>query len=289
MKNLLTITLIFLSLGSNSQEILTIGKVFDFEVSDEFQLKGPQGYQPPNADRLKVIGKSYSEDMKTVFYTILRDRYSTTVDWEPEPHLNYCFIKDTVKQSYTDLDSSIFTYNFLRYDSIVKYYGTNFTYDSIIERSPDYCDTLLNGFDCGLGSFEPTTYKRIYGRGLGLVSQLQIDGDVGMPVRVNQVMFYYKKNGKECGTPDLTTKVENDINSDNFLIVYPNPANSKFLIKINSPDYCYFSLYNFSGSLVASGSLRDELEYDVSTMQKGIYLLHMKFKKGISSKKIIIE
>ena len=79
------------------------------------------------------------------------------------------FTTDTNTVSYTNLDSSIFTYHIhLRYDSLIKYYGTSpfFYYDSIIEYSINQCNHFINGFRCSVGDFEPLHYHFEYGQGL---------------------------------------------------------------------------------------------------------------------------
>lgn len=59
--------LIFTSIAS-SQELLTIREVFDFEIEDKFHYEGLHPDQPPNAERVTIIDKYYSENGDTLFY-----------------------------------------------------------------------------------------------------------------------------------------------------------------------------------------------------------------------------
>jgi len=64
-----------LSLTTYSQELMTIGEVFDFEIGDEFQIRGSATGQPPNADWITIIAKEYSTEGDTVFYHRYHDSY----------------------------------------------------------------------------------------------------------------------------------------------------------------------------------------------------------------------
>jgi len=54
---------------------MTIGEVFDFEIGDEFQIRGSATGQPPNADWITIIAKEYSTESDTVFYHRYHDSY----------------------------------------------------------------------------------------------------------------------------------------------------------------------------------------------------------------------
>ena len=274
---------------SNAQPILKIGEVFDFEIDDEFHIKSNLQNQPPNASRLKVIEKYFSDGSDTVFYEIVRDRYSSTYYSEPEPHLEYSFTKDTVLNFYTNLDSSIYTYySYLHYDSILKDYDTHFTYDSVVEYSTDYCDTLINGFICGLGDFEPNRHSYKFGKGLGVIYEFYAEGmSAGTPSK-DKSLFYYKKKYGECGTPDNTTSIEENYLIDNIKI-YPNPVDDFLKIELAENGQMILRLFDSNGKLQVVKAIENSANIDVSRLVQGIYLLNFQLENGQINRKIIIQ
>jgi hypothetical protein len=114
--------ILFIVLSINnfySQENLTIGEVFDFEINDEFHYEILQRFTSyPEGERILVTDKYYSADSNTVTYIFSRNGYSSWFEDEPEPHLEYSFWNDTKSESYTSLDSSIYHFElYMRYDT----------------------------------------------------------------------------------------------------------------------------------------------------------------------------
>ncbi len=289
MKTITIFTFLIFTIISNAQPILKIGEVFDFEIGDEFHIKSNLQNQPPNSSRLKVIDKDYSEDNDTVFYKIARDNYTSTYYSEPEPHLEYLFTKDTLSSFYTNLDSSIFTYySNLQYDSIVKNYDTHFSYDSVLEVSMDYCDSLINGFTCGLGDFEPNRYSYEFGRGIGITYEFYEEGTSGGNPSKDKSLFYYKKQSGECGTPDNTTSIEKNYFIDNIKI-YPNPVDDIINIELTDNGKVILRLFDSNGRLQVEKLIENSDIINVSRLTKGIYFLNFKLKNGQINRKIIIQ
>jgi len=189
------ISLIILLMFTNpvfTQELMTIGEVFDFETGDKFQFKHYNEFGFPNAYRVEIIDKYYSANQDTVFYVRYHDNYwvgfgsGDTLEYHSETEV------DTVK--YINLDSCITTC-WPDYDSASMSF-----YDTIIDAD-SYCDSLMNGIDWAVGFFEPIFYKRHYGKGIGevYISEIQT-----FNVHIVKSLFYYQKNGVDCGTPDNT-------------------------------------------------------------------------------------
>jgi len=203
------ISLFFLNCLS-AQEILTVGQIFGFNVNDEFQFKGNGWGQPPNADRFKIVGKYYSPDNDTVFYVRYHNSYASCV---VNDSLIYSYWTETDTVFYTSLDSLVTETNYWRpYDSI----------DTIIEYSEQYCDSLVNGFCYAVNPFEPVYLSTIYGKGLGMVKDYYYNPTACE--MFDNILFYYKRNGIGCGTPDtFYTSVFDD--SQTFgPVICPNPA-----------------------------------------------------------------
>jgi hypothetical protein len=289
MKTFIIIYLLAITASSNAQQILKIGEVFDFNIGDEFHIKSNMQNQPPNASRLKVIDKYYSLDGDTVKYKISRDNYTSDYYSEPEPHLEYSFTKDTVVYSYANLDSSIFTYySNLKYDSIVKNYDSHFSYDSIVEFSTDFCDSLINGFTCGLGDFEPNVYSYKFGKGIGLIFEYYEDGMSGGHPSTDKSLFFYKKAGEECGIPDNTTGVYTS-NLIDKILVYPNPTESILNIELGENMNMILRLFDVCGKLHLEKNIVSYEFIDVSKFESGIYFLNFqRMGKQINTKIIIL-
>ncbi|MES2762249.1 MAG: kelch repeat-containing protein [Bacteroidota bacterium] len=70
---------------------------------------------------------------------------------------------------------------------------------------------------------------------------------------------------------------------------YPNPVNDKLNIDLNSRSNAVIQLYNQLGELIMEEKVNaDKAEINTVSFSDGIYLLSVKTKDGISSKKIVI-
>jgi hypothetical protein len=86
--------------------------------------------------------------------------------------------------------------------------------------------------------------------------------------------------------PSLVTGV-NEIISNDFIKVYPNPTSNKIIIQSdNSIQRFEIKLLNLTGEIVL---LTKKKEIDVSTLPNGIYFLNFETENYISSKKIVVQ
>lgn len=193
--------------------LLTIGEVFDFEVGDQFHFRGEATGQPPNADRMTITDKYFSQDNDTVFYEREHSAYYTFVDWSSGgPVLEYVFTTATDNVMYTNLDAPISTL-----DSM-------FLVNVNVIHSPDYqCNTLINrsNISVGPGGFPADNYIKEYGKGLGLTWNYFYSGE-GQTTFLNDKLFYYKKGDTTCGVPDVVAT--GGFKPESSVIIYPNPA-----------------------------------------------------------------
>ncbi|NOX84942.1 MAG: T9SS type A sorting domain-containing protein [Chlorobi bacterium] len=281
MKKLLSVVFVFiLSLTITAQDLMTIGKVFDFEIGDEFQTSGYADTQPPNADRITIINKYYSPDSNTVFYVRFHDSYYVYVE-NNESFYHFWTETDTV--SYTDLDSCITYYKYWpSYDTSM------IEYDTINFISEDYCDSLINGYYYVIGSFEPAYYSKSFGKGLGLVEDYY-NNPAEFQGFYNK-LFYYKKNGIGCGTPDTLVSSVSEMYRKNEIKIYPNPANKSFVIEYGSLKNPEMKIYNTSGELLDSRILnKNNTFYDCSLLRPGIYFIWFSTGSERYCKKLIIK
>ena len=67
--------------------------------------------------------------------------------------------------------------------------------------------------------------------------------------------------------------------------IYPNPASEKLYVKLSQEKSARYTLIDASGKVVLSGELKTEI--DVSSLEKGVYFLHLVSKNSSITKRIL--
>jgi hypothetical protein len=119
--------------------------------------------------------------------------------------------------------------------------------------------------------------------------------------RLHSVFFTDSTTGYIAGESGTILKTGNEVvtfvkepkpERANF-IIYPNPANNKITITSTNmpPENILVTIYNTNGNQVMNEQFRDQtqVELDVSTLLKGIYLLKIQSKEGLEAKKLVIN
>lgn len=83
--------------------------------------------------------------------------------------------------------------------------------------------------------------------------------------------------------------IEDVIDNNNTIHIYPNPAVSGTPISINIDDEAQVNIYTLDGSLVNSIKLSDNKTIETTGMQKGMYILHITGKTDAYTTKLIIK
>ncbi len=267
---------------------MTIGEVFTHNIGDKYHYKLAPSAVPPSVDRMTIIDKYFSELGDTVFYERFHDSYWTEVEWEPEPHLVYHFysLYDTV--FYTDLDSLISFY-----DNRFQCGSFWFECDTIIYYSSEYCSTLINGYFFFTSDFEPDVYHKEYGQGLGWTYYYYYSGS-GLPpgVIIDMKLFYYQKNGIDCGSPDTIIVSTHEIkNPGSILSIFPNPAKDNFNIQFHFTNKSLrYNIFTALGELVDSGEWSQPYSsYDCQYLTPGLYIIQIEIDSKLSRYKLLIE
>lgn len=263
------------------QSMLTHGQVYDFNINDEFQSKVYN--VPPNASRIKIIGKHFSTNNDTVFYIRHFDNYSSIPDYSTSPpHLVYSYSIGIDSVFYTNLDSGInSTYGNFLIDSC------NFFHDTLYYTS-QYCGSQVYEFnECRACCFEGYNTIGILGKGLGLVYHHYSHASEWVD-NVSE-MFYYKKDTIVCGTPDTSplSIVEHAKTKENITL-YPNPA-SNILNLTNIKRQTSVRLYDLYGKLVMETKTDRNTTLDISQLTQGIYTLFSHYDQGVDCYKVIIN
>ena len=83
------------------------------------------------------------------------------------------------------------------------------------------------------------------------------------------------------------------ISSDNTCAIYPNPATNKISIATNNnlQGEITICIFNMNGALLQQDKFQNQnlIELDVSTLAKGFYLVKIQTKKGIETKKLVVQ
>ena len=99
-----------------------------------------------------------------------------------------------------------------------------------------------------------------------------------------------RKNGEIAYTytigPSVITGI-NEIISNDFIKIYPNPANTKIIIQDENNIQKYqVKLLNIMGEVIL---ISNKKEIDIGSIPYGVYFLNFETEKYISSKKIVIQ
>jgi hypothetical protein len=254
---------------SFSQELMTIGEVFDFSINDEFHYTHNND-SPPNGRRIKITDKYYSTNSDTVFYDILIDRYFLDFGQSMEDWF-YHQIIETETISYSNLDSCITTL-WMSYDPDMAYY------DTIIEYSTEFCNTLINGYSCGYFGVKSSN-SLTYGKGIGVVGTWE---SVPEGYSYYNDLIYFKKGDNICGTPDTTLWTKSPVKSFQSVKIFPNPANSRIYIEMQNDQLpAEFLLYSTDGKLVFKEEIvQTRQQISLDGMRQGVYFYRIIHSQG---------
>ena len=247
----------FIAFNGNSQNIITVGEIFDFNVNDEFQSFNdiPQS-GPPNAIRMKIVEKHFSLWNDTVFYTRSFDNYFTEFNTYPSPHLDYFFSSYTDSIFYTNLNSNVFC--------------PDTSCDSII--STTICSVISNGWEIAAWDVYDS---KVFGKGLGVIRDVhwvnQTSGNY------DYKLFYFKKDTLLCGTPDITTSINTNELSD-LVEIFPNPFISQATFRFGkTPKNASLMFYDVHGQLVKQiiNISSKSVTLNRDNLPAGLYLLRI--------------
>lgn len=277
---LITLIIFLLSIDSfTAQSYLTIGQVFDFNINDEFHYTREN--QPSNGERITVIDKYYSINSDTVFYTLHHDIYNVIPDYSVSPP-GSIYVFDTIIDTifYSNLNMPIY-YMWPQNDPEFVFY------DSIKELDTNFCDIELNSYYIQQYSFEPSWFKRSYGRGIGItLDYWHYQGNGVSQFPVWERMIYYKKDSMNCGSPDLTSLGLTNLNGQEDFFIFPNPSDGIISIDNISSQKINIKVFNATGELKYKEQ-NISSEIDLSNLFNGIYILEIEINSQFYYERLI--
>ena len=216
--------------------------------------------------------------------------------------------------------TSSYTSHLIHYDgstfSIVKSIGTRF----LDIWSPDYNIYYICGSDVvyeynktsGItGIFSSNPYDRICGfnatdiifcntntsaiyqfngsawDSIGVIMYMTALFSANDPANVFFVSFY-----GEIYHLDMTTGIKEETSLIKDFLVFPNPASSNITITLNSDQKVDIDLFSITGQhleKIADQEKKSSINFDVSTLTKGIYLIKVSSGSATETKKLIIN
>ena len=277
---LITLIILLLSIESfTAQSYLTIGEVFDFNINDEFHYTKEN--QPSNGERITVIDKYYSINSDTVFYTLHHDIYNVIPDYSVSPP-GSIYVFDTIIETifYSNLIMPIY-YMWPQNDPEFVFY------DSIKELDTNFCDIEMNSYYIQQYSFEPSWFKRSYGRGIGItLDYWHYQGNGVSQFPVWERMIYYKKDSMNCGSPDLTSLGLTNLNGQEDFFIFPNPSDGIISINNISSQKINIKVFNATGELKYKEQ-NISSEIDLSNLSNGIYILEIEINSQLYYERLI--
>ncbi len=277
---LITLIILLLSIESfTAQSYLTIGEVFDFNINDEFHYTREN--QPSNGERITVIDKYYSINSDTVFYTLHHDIYNVIPDYSVSPP-GSIYVFDTIIDTifYSNLNMPIY-YMWPQNDPEFVFY------DSIKELDTNFCDIEMNSYYIQQYSFEPSWFKRSYGRGIGItLDYWHYQGNGVSQFPVWERMIYYKKDSMNCGSPDLTSLGLTNLNGQEDFFIFPNPSDGIISIDNISSQKINIKVFNATGELKYKEQ-NISSEIDLSNLSNGIYILEIEINSQFYYERLI--
>lgn len=264
-----------LSFPIQAQDTLRIKDVFDFDIGDVFNYKT---YYHGGCDGSinewdTLVDKAYSFNMDTVYYKFQVTKVIVQSAWDlcvPGTFPS----RETREDKYYNMDSCLWKYDHSMY------------FNSIVSDT-DGCGTKLAGYT----DRELTLVNgRTYGKGVGLVKDINEAHDMTQYLNDKYLIYYHKKN-LICGNGIILDVSKLNLTRQKINI-YPNPTRNSFYLKFESLISGYsIKIVDLTGRIVfQEKNIRSEIyEYNSFNMTPGIYNLIIQSNEGNTIHKTIVK
>lgn len=251
------------SMSIKSQEISTVGEIYDFEIGDVFHYRflaySPYGGEASYTN-IEIINKSYSPNYETVYYTRDIAYYRSY----PDPIIEY-YIDEV---SYDNLDSLIWDGNV----------------DTVYIDSTIFNGRVINSVYWEFWHFD-------FVNGCGMANAYYSDG---ASVSSLEELIYFKKEGEEWGIP-MPVSVKGISDDLSRFLVYPNPFTTSTTIEyeLPEPSPVQLSIYNAIGEVVYMAEDcpmsvgKHSFTWTADPLPEGLYYAVLRSAEGVSVIKMI--
>jgi hypothetical protein len=264
MKTLFAAILIaFAIYHAKSQDTLTIGEVYEFEVGDVFHFSF-WGYDPSNSyhsiRNIEIMEKFYSYGNDTLFYVndIIYSEVGTGIPFQIHHFIDTIF--------YYDLNTLL--------PSI----------DSIYSNPNIYNGRVVN-FDWDTTTMYVNSSEAYFVKGCGLAIE-NIYWEEGYSTND---LVYYSKSGEEWGTPHIVFGMDEMSDVGKSIQIFPNPAST--FITITTPQGEPIEeaiIYNHLGQKVLTAKPVNNV-LGISSLERGIYTREVITKEWKIKRKLIVQ
>jgi len=260
LKHLLLVTLLILTLTplkTVSQEISTIGEIYDYEIGDIFHFQYYNVGYFLSITKIQIIDKYYSQNNDTLIY--VRD-------------INYKFVQDTSWQYSYYIDTVFYTCldSLINNGNIDEVYSFSYYYNGRIVNEVEYTIPL-----------EYHHFKKFV-TGCGLAYHWWWDGPSNDYI---DELVYYKKGDEEWGTP-LWVSLEDQVNNNHSITIFPNPVENYLNIS-SEKKISKIQVYTINGKCIIDSEYTEKL-IDLRYLTSGIiYIIAVKIDDQIIYKKFI--
>ena len=197
------------------------------------------------------------------------------------------FIEFWIEDAYKEYPDSIWTFE--SYSSTTMYVNLNtFCIADTVFHSPEHYGRKLSFIeDYATGS---DTKWRKYLDGCGQINYFveHIDAYPWKPSwqEIKEIV-YYKKGTEEWGTPNPIVSIEEKIEFDESILLFPNPTSNILNISnLSEQDIHLILAYSNNGSLIKSYEGGTNF-IDISEFPLGYYILILQTRNGWISKKFV--
>ena len=272
----------------NDHAALTVGDEFHFQTIENNY--GPYLYSRIN-NRISVLSDSIIGTRRKVDYKLEKWRVSPVSQIFADGYFTREFELDSVYSS----NKSMIKESNPTQSSFTQMFGVSSTTGCV-----DLIQSTLGSsefrFTYPFLSNEPDSIQFVGGAlaggtnnifiGVGVEFYSYGHGGVGSSI-LQETIVYIKKGNQTWGTPlNLSVGLNEEIQDQSGLFVYPNPV--KETLRINTKgDYVAIEILNTNGQLVAG--FDKQAAYDVSELRTGIYFLRMVSEESVVTKKFVKE
>ena len=266
------LTILILSLAPvicSSQECLTWGEIYDYEVGDVFHftehgewVTWPWGYYD-KLSNIQVIGKTFSENLDTIHYVM------------------------SVKQNYRSSH-----YPEWEYSALIKHYYYQYLIHPI-SCDTSYINNLYNGRQISYRFYYShgiiAQIEEEFALGCGQVTLYEEDIDPERKFIRTKSLVYFKKGDEEWGEPIVLIGIEDYNSTKNSIKIFPNPASEYFTIASDIQDKLHqIQIFNKLGKPMITE--KDGLDkVDISHLNTGLYIVKIQGDDWTVSRKLIVQ